>query len=138
VVSDGPTGTGGPNNNNDTIPPPPPPSEHGELRVPGLAAPARLKPSEVGQRMPQVHKSPSTGLHPSRQASMVYSHKSSMLSVSGGQRRGERDRPWSGTVTSGSSLSLYTDARSQLGAGEEGRWNGNADDDSGGARGRHS
>jgi hypothetical protein len=88
--------------------------------------------------MPQVHKSPSTGLHPSRQASMVYSHESSVLSVAGGQRRGERDRPRSGTVTSGSSLSLYTDARSQLGAGEEGRQNGSVDDDGGGARSRRS
>jgi hypothetical protein len=88
--------------------------------------------------MPQVHKSPSNGLHPSRQASMVYSHKSSMLSIPGGQRRGERDRPLSGTVTSGSSLSLYTDARSQLGAGEDGRRNGSIDDDSGGAQSRQS
>jgi hypothetical protein len=138
VVSDGPTA--GPNNSTfvPTSPPPPLPSEQGEIRVPVSAASARLKPSDVGERMPQVHKSPSTGLHPSRQASMVYSQRSSVLSAAGGQRRGERDRPRSGTVTSGSSLSLYTDARSQLGAGEEGRQNGSVDDDSGGARSRRS
>lgn len=138
VVSDGPTA--GPNNSTfvPSSPPPPLPSEQGELRVPASAAAARLKPSDVGERMPQVHKSSSTGLHPSRQASMVYSHKSSMLSVPGGQRRGERDRPRSGTVTSGSSLSLYTDARSQLGAAEDGTQNGSVDDDSGGARSRRS
>jgi len=64
---------------------------------------------------------------------MVYSHKSSMLSVPGGQR------PLSGTVASGSSsLSLYSDARSQLGAGEEGRWNGSMDGGSGSVRGKQS
>src|SRR6267142_502084 len=74
VVSDGPTA--GPNNST-FVPSSPPPSEQGEIRVPASVAAARLKPSDVGERMPQVHKSPSTGLHPSRQASMVYSHKSS-------------------------------------------------------------
>lgn len=69
---------------------------------------------------------------------MVYSHKSSMLSVPGGQRQGERERPSSGTVASGSSLSLYSDARSQVGAGEEERWNGSMDGGSGGVRGRQS
>ena len=125
VVSDGPT-TG----HNFA----PPPSEDGELPVPGSAA--RLKPSGVGECMPQVYMGPSNGFHPSRQASMVLSQKSSVLSVPGAQRLGEGDRPLSGTVASGSSLSLYTDARSQLGAGEEGRRNGSMDGGSGGARGR--
>lgn len=125
VVSDGPT-TG----HNFA----PPPSEDGELPVPGSAA--RLKPSGVGERMPQVYMGPSNGFHPSRQASMVLSQKSSVLSVPGAQRWGEGDRPLSGTVASGSSLSLYTDARSQLGAGEEGRRNGSMEGGSGGARGR--
>lgn len=127
VVSDG--HTPGPNVSS-------PPSEHGELQPPASAA--RLKPSGVGERIPQVYMGGSNGLHPSRQASMVYSHKSSMLSVPGGQRRGERERPSSGTGASGSSLSLYSDARSQLGAGEEERWNGSMDGGSGGVRGRQS
>jgi len=113
-----------------------PPSEHGELQPPASAA--RLKPSGVGECIPQVYMGPSNGLHPSRQASMVFSHKSSTLSVPGGQRRGERERPLSGTVASGSSLSLYSDARSQLGVGEEGRWNGSMNGGSGGVRGRQS
>jgi hypothetical protein len=134
VVSDGPARG---SNYGPSPPPPPLPSEHGELPVPGSAA--RLKPSGVGERIPQVYMSPPNGLQPSsRKASMVYSHKSSMLSVPGGQRRDERDRPLSGTVASGSSLSLYSDARSQLGAGEDGRWNGGVNSDSGGARGRQS
>ena len=81
---------------------------------------------------------PSNGLYPSRQASMVYSHKSSMLSVPEGQRRGERERPLNGTVASGSSQSLYSDARSQLGTGEEGRWNGSMNGSSGDVRERES
>lgn len=127
VVSDG--HTPGPNSSS-------PPSDHGELQPPASAA--RLKPSGVGERIPQVYSGTTNVLHPSRQASMVYSHKSSMLSVPGGQRRDERERPLSGTAASGSSLSLYSDARSQLGAGEEGRWNGGMDGGSGGVRGKQS
>ncbi|KAI9507762.1 hypothetical protein F5148DRAFT_77583 [Russula earlei] len=114
VASDGPTA-------NDNLGSPP--SEHGELHPPGSAA--WLNPGGVGKRIQQVHRNNSSdGFHASRQASMVYSHKSSMLSVPGGSRSGEHDRrPLSGTVASGSSLSFYTDARSQLGAGEDGRWN---------------
>ncbi|KAH9969943.1 hypothetical protein BJV74DRAFT_889753 [Russula compacta] len=117
------------------------PSEHGEVsppRPPGSAA--RLKPSGVGERIPQVHlMNPPDGFQTSRQASMVYSHKSSMLSVAGPPRKGEDGRPLSGTVASGgSSLSLYSDARSQLGSGEDGRGNGSAGGSGGGARGRRS
>lgn len=117
------------------------PSEHGEIsppRPPGSAA--RLKPSGVGERIPQVHlMNPLDGFQTSRQASMVYSHKSSMLSVPGGARKGEEGRPLSGTVASGgSSLSLYSDARSQLGSGEDGRGAGSASGGGGGARERRS
>jgi hypothetical protein len=100
---------------------------------------ARLKPSGVGEQIPRVHVNPSDGFHASRQASMVYSNKSSVLSVPGVLRPGENTRPLSGTIGSGSSLSLYSDARSQLGAiGEDGRLNGSVGGSSGGARGRRS
>jgi hypothetical protein len=71
---------------------------------------------------------------------MVYSNKSSVLSAPGVLRPSENTRPQSSTVGSGSSLSLYSDARSQLGAiGEDGRLNGGSvGGSSGGARGRRS
>ena len=126
VASDGPTAS------HDVGPPP---SEHGELvQPPGSAA--WLKPSGVGKRIPQVHEQTSSeGFHASRQASMVYSQKSSTVS---GLRSGERGRPQSGTVASGSSLSLYSDARSQPGSAEDGRWNGSTGGSSTGAPGRQS
>jgi hypothetical protein len=116
-------------------------TEQGELLSPppGSAREARLKPSGVGERIPRVHLNPSDGFHASRQASMVYSNKSSVLSAPGVLRLDENTRPLSGTVGSGSSLSLYSDARSQLGAiGEDGRSNGSVGGSSGGARGRRS
>lgn len=100
---------------------------------------ARLKPSGVGEHIPRVYLNPSDGFHTSRQASMVYSNKSSVLSAPGILRPDENTRPPSGTVGSGSSLSVYSDARSQLGAiGEDGRLNGSVGGSSGGARGRRS
>lgn len=114
-------------------------SEHGELPSPPPSLAARLKPSGVGERVPRVHLNPSDNFHASRHASMVYSNKSSVLSAPGGLRPDENTRPLSGTVGSGSSLSFYSDARSQPGtAGEDGRWNGSAGGSSGGARGRRS
>jgi hypothetical protein len=113
-------------------------SEHGELSSPPPSVAARLKPSGVGERIPRVHLNPSDGFHASRHASMVYSNKSSVLSAAGALRPDEDTRPLSGTVGSGSSLSFYSDARSQLGAGEEGRWNGSVGGSSGGARERRS
>ena len=116
----------------------PQPSEQGELPSPPLGMAARLKPSGVGERTPQVHLTPSfEGFHASRHASMVYSNKSSVLIAPGGLRSDENTRPLSSTVGSGSSLSLYSDARSQL-PGEDGRWNGSVGGSSGGARGRGS
>lgn len=116
----------------------PQPSEQGELPSPPLGMAARLKPSGVGERTPQVHLTPSfEGFHASRHASMVYSNKSSVLVAPGGLRPDENTRPLSSTVGSGSSLSLYSDARSQL-PGEDGRWNGSVGGSSGGARGRGS
>jgi len=114
-------------------------TEQGERALPP-GSEARLKPSGVGERIPRVHLNPSDGFHASRQASMVYSNKSSVLSVPGVLRPGENTRPQSGTVGSGSSLSLYSDARSQLGAiGEDGGLNGGSvSGSSGGARGRRS
>jgi hypothetical protein len=118
----------------------PQPSEQGELSSPALGMAARLKPSGVGEHTPQLHLTPSfDGFHGSRHASMVYSNKSSVLSAPGGLWPDENTRPRSGTVGSGSSLSLYSDARSQLGAaGEDGKWNGSVGGSSGGARGRWS
>jgi hypothetical protein len=114
-------------------------TEQGELSFPLPGSEARLKPSGVGERIPRVHLNPSDGFHASRQASMVYSNKSSVLSAPGVLRPDENTRPLSGTVGSGSSLSLYSDARSQLGAiGEDGRLNGSVGGSSGGARGRRS
>lgn len=84
-----------------------------------------------------MHLNPSDGFHASRQASMVYSNKSSVLSAPGVLRPDQNTRPLSGTVGSGSSLSLYSDARSQVGAiAEDGRLNGSVGGGSGGARGR--
>ena len=114
-----------------------PSSENGELLSPsGMAA--RLKPSGVGERVPQVHLNSSDGVHPSRHASMVYSNQS-LLSAPGALRPNEDTRPLSSTMGSGSSLSVYSDARSQPSAvGEDGRWNGSASGSSGGVRGRRS
>ncbi|KAI0245145.1 hypothetical protein BJV78DRAFT_1159030 [Lactifluus subvellereus] len=93
-----------------------PASEHGEFLSPGLAA--RFKPGGVGERIPQLHLRPlDGGIYASRQASMVDSPNPSILSVPRGLR--SSGRPVSSTVASGSSLSLYTDARSQLGGGED-------------------
>ena len=106
--------------------------------LPPLGSAARLKLSGVGERIPQVHLNPSDDFHASRQASMVYSNKSSVLSAPGVLRPDENTRPLSSTVGSGSSLSVYSDARSQLGAiGEDGRLNGSVGGSSGG-RGRRS
>ncbi|KAI0288705.1 hypothetical protein BC826DRAFT_1107551 [Russula brevipes] len=136
VASDGPGPTAG-RNLSPPASPPPPPSEQSEIPLPGSAA--WLKRSGVGERIPQVHLNPSDAFHASRQASMVYSQKSSMLSIPGGLRPGENGRPQSSTVASGSSMSLYTDARSQVGVGEDGRWDGSVGgSSSGGARGRKS
>jgi len=106
-----------------TPPPPPLPSEHGELPRPPVP---RLKPGGGGERVPQVYLNApdSHHHHASRQASidMVYAAQSA---VPGSLRPGEKSRPVSSTVGSGSSLSMYVDARSQIGgAGEDGRWNG--------------
>ena len=111
-------------------------SENGELlsRDPSSGVAARLKPSGVGERIPRVHLNPSEA---SRQASMVYSNQS-LLSAPGALRPDENTRPLSSTVGSGSSLSVYSDAKSHLGAvGEDGRWNGSASGSSG-VRGRRS
>ena len=116
-----------------------PSSENGELlsRGPSSGVAARLKPSGVGERIPQVHLNSSEGVHPSRHASMVYSNPS-LLSAPGALRPDEGTRPLSSTVGSGSSLSVYSDAKSHLGAvGEDGRWNGSASGSSG-VRGRRS
>jgi hypothetical protein len=113
--------------------------EQGELLSPPppSGSAARLKPSGVGERIPRVHLNPSDGFHASRQASMVYSNKSSVLSAPGVLRPDNNTRPLSDTVGSGSSLSVYSDARSQLGvAGEDGRLNGSVGGSSGGARGK--
>ncbi|KAF8491471.1 hypothetical protein F5888DRAFT_1637580 [Russula emetica] len=114
-------------------------AEQRELLSPPPGSEARLKPSGVGERIPRVHLNPSDGFHASRQASMVCSNKSSVLSAPGVLRPDENTRPLSGTVGSGSSLSVYSDARSHLGAiGEDGRLNGSVGGSSGGARGRRS
>lgn len=106
-----------------TPPPPPLPSEHGELPRPPVP---RLKPGGGGERVPQVYLNPSDSPHPaSRQASMVYAQNPPISAVPGSLRPGEKSRPVSSAVGSGSSLSLYVDARSQIGGvGEDGRWNG--------------
>jgi hypothetical protein len=110
-----------------------PASEYGELLSPGLAA--RFKAGGVGERIPQLHMSPSDGeVYASHRASMVDSPNHSILSIPRGVR--SSGRPLSSTVTSGSSLSLYTDARSQLGGGEDGM-NGSVGGSSRG-RGRQS
>ncbi|KAH9009907.1 hypothetical protein EDB85DRAFT_2055090, partial [Lactarius pseudohatsudake] len=98
---------------------PPLPSEHGELPRPPVP---RLKPGGGGERVPQVHLNISESHHPaSRQASMEYA----------------AIRPVSSTVGSGSSLSMYVDARSQVGSAvEDGRWNGNGGVGGSSARGR--
>jgi hypothetical protein len=99
--------------------------------MPPPASEARLKPSGVGERIPRVYMNPSDGFHASRQASVV--------SAPGVLRPDESTRPLSGTVGSGSSVSHYSDARSQFGAvGEDGRLNGSVGGSSGGARGRRS
>ncbi|KAI9452379.1 hypothetical protein BJY52DRAFT_1293720 [Lactarius psammicola] len=116
-------GHGAPPSPTPPLPPLPLPSEHGELPLP--PAP-RLKPGGGGERVPRVHLTPSDSHHPaSRQASMVGAQDPNMLALPGSLRPGEDSRPVSSTVGSGSSLSLYADARSQIGgAGEDGRWNG--------------
>ncbi len=121
-------------------PPPPPfhlPSEHGELPLPPVP---RLKPGGGGERVPQVYLNPSDSNHPaSRQASVVDVQNPAILAVPGSLRPGENSRPVSSTVGSGSSLSLYADARSQIGgAGEDGKWNGSGKGSVGGSsvRGR--
>ncbi|KAH9066023.1 hypothetical protein EDB83DRAFT_2519467 [Lactarius deliciosus] len=87
---------------------PPLPSEHGELPRPPVP---RLKPGGGGERVPQVHLNVSENHHPaSRQASMEYAQNPA---VPGSLRPGEKSRPVSSTVGSGSSLSMYVDARSQ-------------------------
>ncbi|KAH8984776.1 hypothetical protein EDB86DRAFT_3105932 [Lactarius hatsudake] len=94
------------------VPPLPPlPSEHGELPRPPVP---RLKPGGGGERVPQVHLNISESHHPaSRQASMEYAQNPAMSAVPGSLRPGEKSRPVSSTVGSGSSLSMYVDARSQ-------------------------
>ncbi|KAH9014767.1 hypothetical protein EDB85DRAFT_2028835 [Lactarius pseudohatsudake] len=105
---------------------PPLPSEHGELPRPPVP---RLKPGGGGERVPQVHLNISESHHPaSRQASMEYAQNPAMSAKS---------RPVSSTVGSGSSLSMYVDARSQVGSAvEDGRWNGNGGVGGSSARGR--
>ncbi|KAF8266806.1 hypothetical protein EI94DRAFT_1732230 [Lactarius quietus] len=119
-----------------TPPVPPLPSEHGELPRP---PPPRLKPGGGGERVTQVHLTPPEGHHAaSRQASMVYSQNSASA-VPGSLRPGANSRPVSSTVGSGSSsLSLYVDARSQIGgaSGDDGRSNGSVGGSTGSARGR--
>ncbi|KAI0301705.1 hypothetical protein B0F90DRAFT_1816908 [Multifurca ochricompacta] len=147
VTSDAPT-TGHHHHHLPTPPQPPTtiPSEYGELLSPsGLSGPpVRFKPGGAGERTPQVHQSPSDDVHESRQASMVYGHNnnSSMLSIPRILLPGEGGRPVSSTMGTGSSVSLYTDARSQLGGvGEDGRLNGSVGGGSSGggkARGRQS
>ena len=116
-----------------STPPPPVPSEHGELTRPPVP---RLKPSGTGERVPQVHLNAPDGHHAaSRQASMV----NPASAVPGKLRSGSKSRPVSSTVGSGSSLSLYVDARSQIGGtGDDGKWNGSGNGSVGGssARGR--
>ncbi|KAN0137941.1 hypothetical protein V8E53_004425 [Lactarius tabidus] len=112
-------------------PVPPLPSEHGELPRP---PPPRLKPGGGGERVTQVHLNAPDGHHAaSRQASMVNG-------VPGSLRPGAaKSRPVSSTAGSGSSMSLYADARSQIGGvGEDGKWNGSANGSVGGSsvRGR--
>ena len=108
-----------------------PASEHGEFHPSGVAA--RFKPGGVGERIPQLHLGASEGgICASRQASMV---NSPSPSITKGLR--SNGRPVSSTVASGSSLSLYTDARSQLGGGEDGK-TGSVGGSSSGGRGRQS
>ncbi|KAH9053938.1 hypothetical protein EDB87DRAFT_148649 [Lactarius vividus] len=116
-------------------PPPPLPSEHGELPRPPVP---RLKPGGGGERVPQVHLNVLESHHPaSRQASMEYAQNPAMLAVPGSLRPGEKSRPVSSTVGSGSSLSMYVDARSQVGSAvEDGRKNGNGSVGGSSARGR--
>jgi len=128
-------GGGAPSSSSSAPPPVPPlPSEHGELPRP---PPPRLKSGGTGERVPQVHLSLPDGHHAaSRQASMDYAQNPA---VPGSLRPGGKSRPVSSAVGSGSSSSMYADARSEIGgAGEDGRWNGSGNGSVGGssARGR--
>ncbi|KAH9165033.1 hypothetical protein EDB89DRAFT_2233631 [Lactarius sanguifluus] len=97
-------GSGRPTDGHGAPPLPPLPSEHGELPRPPVP---RLKPGGGGERVPQVHLNISESHHPaSRQASMEYAPNPAMSAVPGSLRPGEKSRPVSSTVGSGSSLSM--------------------------------